>query len=587
MLIIFTIAIFCSNNIYATNENQTGNETDLTNNSANSSNITEDNNTNSELTYQAAGENFTNIRGFWISTDVNNLDVNALQNANVTDVFVKTNLISNPTYSTTLNTVIQKLTGTGIRIHAWITCFKDADGNWINPANTTQRTFLLDKIKDIARNYNIDGIHLDYVRYPGTAYNYSNGTETITSFVEDVYDAVKGIKAKLMISAAVMPECGQNAYYYGQDYTKLAPYLDFLVPMIYKGNYNADTSWIGTTTAYIVAHSNGTPVVSGLQTYRSDSNVTPIPSDELKYDISSALSNGSSGYVLFRYGLVDNNFFNLTYFTIGQITDAAASLNAYVERYYTLPANVTINGTTMNMAQFLELMMTATQQINNKNNNPILLRTFNLPTNPLDDIKSGNIQIAEYLKIANDLKTYMDSTGKTPDYQYQTSLGTHLGFQNLVYMYSFILYVNKVGNYLLNFVPMKPWSSIGGQSAGIIPNGPTFTIDQIKDTATTIRNYVESKNKLPDNITINGTTMNMAQFLELMMTATLQLNSGNNNPIPLRTYNLPNNPLDDIKSGNIQIAEYLKIANDLKIYMDSTGKTPDYQYQTSLGTHLG
>ncbi|MGZ7043326.1 MAG: pseudomurein-binding repeat-containing protein [Methanobacterium sp.] len=241
----------------------------------------------------------------------------------------------------------------------------------------------------------------------------------------------------------------------------------------------------------------------------------------------------------------------------------------------------------MNMAQFLELLMTATLQINTGNNNPIPLRTYNNPTNPIDDIKAGNIFTAEYLKIANDLKTYMDSTGKTPDYQYQTSLGTHLGFQNLVYMYSFILYVNKVGNYLPNFVPMKPWSSIASQSAGMISNGPTFTIAQISAAAVTVKNYIESNNKLPADVTINGTTMNMAQFLELLMTATQQINTGNNNLIPLKTFNNPSNPVDDIISGNIQKAEYLKIANDLKAYMDATGKSPDYQYQTTLGTHLG
>ncbi|MGZ7136498.1 MAG: hypothetical protein ACXVHY_11520, partial [Methanobacterium sp.] len=154
-------------------------------------------------------------------------------------------------------------------------------------------------------------------------------------------------------------------------------------------------------------------------------------------------------------------------FTIDQISNAATALKSYVELNNKLPANVTINGTTMNMAQFLELLMTATLQINTGNKNPIPLRTYNNPTNPLDDIKSGNILTAEYLKIANDLKTYMDSTGKTPDYQYQTSLGTHLGFQNLIYMYSKILNFYNSAKYLPNFAEMKPWSSIASQSAGI------------------------------------------------------------------------------------------------------------------------
>ena len=77
----------------------------------------------------------------------------------------------------------------------------------------------------------------------------------------------------------------------------------------------------------------------------------------------------------------------------------------------------------------------------------------------------------------------------------------------------------------------------------------------------------------------------MAQFLELMMTATIQMNNGNNNLIPLRAFSNPSNPADGIRQGNVLKVEYLKIANDLKTYMDTTGRAPDYQYQTSLGTH--
>ena len=37
-----------------------------------------------------------------------------------------------------------------------------------------------------------------------------------------------------------MPEGSSNSYYYGQDYSQMSKYLDFIVPMIYKGNYGYD-----------------------------------------------------------------------------------------------------------------------------------------------------------------------------------------------------------------------------------------------------------------------------------------------------------------------------------------------------------
>ncbi len=52
----------------------------------------------------------------------------------------------------------------------------------------------------------------------------------------------------------------------------------------------------------------------------------------------------------------------------------------------------------------------------------------------------------------------MDTTGKTPDYAYQTSLGTCLGFQNLVYMYSKILIFQNTNDALPLYVTLSPWN---------------------------------------------------------------------------------------------------------------------------------
>jgi len=269
-----------------------------------------------------------------------------------------------------------------------------------------------------------------------------------------------------------------------------------------------------------------------------------------------------------------------TTFTIDQIKASASYVRNYIETYNQLPDYVLIGTTQVTMSQFLELLTTATIQINNGNNNPITLQNFTAPTSPLESIVSGNIPKSEYLKIANDIKNYMDTSGKTPDFAYKTSLGTYLRFENLVYMYSMILdYYNTSGN-KADFAAMKPWSVISQ------PVLATFTIDQIKQAATTVRNYIENNQKLPDTILIGSTEVTMPQFLELLTTATIQINNGNNNPIPLKNYSTPTSPLESIVSGNIYKTEYLKIANDIKNYMDTSGKTPDFAYKTSLGTYL-
>ncbi|MGZ7050021.1 MAG: chitobiase/beta-hexosaminidase C-terminal domain-containing protein, partial [Methanobacterium sp.] len=217
---------------------------------------------------------------------------------------------------------------------------------------------------------------------------------------------------------------------------------------------------------------------------------------------TSPVNISTEGTTILKFMAVDeagnpSSIFNETYniqstANATLIKIAASTVKSYIETYFKLPASVQIGFIDVNMSQFLELLMTATLQINNGNYSSITFKNFTAPANPLDDIIAGNILKSEYLKIANDLKNYMDTTEKTPDYQYQTSIGTHLGFQNLVYMYSKVLNFYNSAKYLPNFAEMKPWSSIASQSAGIIANGPTFTLNQIKDAATTIKNYVET-----------------------------------------------------------------------------------------------
>lgn len=249
------------------------------------------------------------IRAYWINTgtnELNHISIKELKNSGITDLFV---LIDKNDPEGSLKPYVNAFSGSGIKIHAWINCFK-SNGKWFDPADNARTTILFKKIITIAYKYNVDGIHLDYVRYPGTAYKHQQPADTITSFVKRVYDNIQYInrlkihgKHTVLLSAALMPECENNSYYYGQDYTKLASYLNYLMPMIYKGNYHQNTNWIGTTTKYIVEHAAGRPVIVGLLNYHSDTNYAPLPKSELSWDIKTAIFNGSFGYVLFKYGM--------------------------------------------------------------------------------------------------------------------------------------------------------------------------------------------------------------------------------------------------------------------------------------------
>ncbi|MDH2658597.1 pseudomurein-binding repeat-containing protein [Methanobacterium formicicum] len=576
-----TTTAVVNDTVISQQENQTSDTSNNTqNSSSDNSNQTDTIQNNSAA---ASDGTYTNVHGIWLNVDdVNNVNVNELLTAGITDVFVKANRISNPTYQSVLTTIINKLQGTEIRIHAWITCFVDANGDWVDPKDSETTDALVNAITDITTNYNIAGIHLDYVRYPGTAYQYSGGTEAITSFVQRVYTTVKSIKAKVAVSAALMPEGAANAYYYGQDYEQLSNYLDFLVPMVYEGNYKEDNDWITSATAYIVNHSTK-PVVVGLQTYKSDSNLVALSVEEINQDIKSALSGGASGFALFRYGWLNKDFFDQvnqdTTFTVDQIKASASVVRSYVESNGKLPDSVLVGSTEVTMHQFLELLVTATIQINNGVTDSIPLGTFSAPTNPIEDIRAGNILMVEYLKIANDVKNYMDSSGKTPDFAYQTSLGTYLRFENLVYMYSMILdYYNTSGN-KAHFAVMKPWNSI---TTSPTTGSNAFTIAEIVDAAGRVKRFVETYHALPDYVQMGSLQVSMPQFLYLLTTCTSQLNSGITSLIVLPSVSVASSPLEQMTSGNLDKTEYVDLANRVKSFMDSNGIAPNYG-STSLG----
>ena len=108
---------------------------------------------------------------------------------------------------------------------------------WLSPASPKGRTFLLDLYKEIVSNYNVDGVNLDYIRYPfqssGRRMGYEQAgrdgfyrstglslddmddykmrlwiawkTYQVTSFVQQVSETLRAVKPDIKISADVFP----------------------------------------------------------------------------------------------------------------------------------------------------------------------------------------------------------------------------------------------------------------------------------------------------------------------------------------------------------------------------------------------
>ena len=203
----------------------------------------------------------------------------------------------------------------GINVHIWMQVFYGENG-WVRPVNddgSYKYSYFNSKINE-AKYYagfnEIAGVHFDYLRFGGTAHYYSTSADAINYFVKQVSTAVKNTNPNCLLSAAVMPEPDMMLYYYGQDIPTITKYLDFIVPMVYKGNYGKDTAWIQETTKWFVDNSNGAQIWTGLQTYRSDDDITVLSYNELFNDAQASLNGGARGITMFRWGLTKYINFN-------------------------------------------------------------------------------------------------------------------------------------------------------------------------------------------------------------------------------------------------------------------------------------
>lgn len=210
----------------------------------------------------------------------------------------------------------------GIEVHAWVQNFfigtveaqeqanmalaeyfpdwlKDATGKntffysasntnfiFLNPYDKNVRTFLIDFYKEMLTNYDIDGIHLDYIRFPElnygktdfgynenivSAWQIENNTtvnpatlksgkqyeswvkfrqDIINSFVKEVYEMVKEIDPDTWLSAAVypgIPSIKNDIFQDCENWVKNG-YMDELFSM----SYGADNAYVSDNASKFV-----------------------------------------------------------------------------------------------------------------------------------------------------------------------------------------------------------------------------------------------------------------------------------------------------------------------------------------------
>lgn len=234
-----------------------------------------------------------------------------------------------------MDKVTIRYTGKGRRRKATVvqnkpSYYKAIGDRWyLDPGMPETRNLIVSIVKEIVKNYDVDGIHFDYIRYPSntrkfpdddTYRKYGKGMniydwrrENINMLITESYDAVKSIKKWVQVSSSplgrykvlsdVAPNDGWTAYetvFQDAGYWMKTGKHDLLFPMMYYREhyfYPFLNDW--------VANSNGRLIVPGLGVYQMDEQKWPLQdiTDQMKY----IRDNKIPGAAYFRAGNVLSN----------------------------------------------------------------------------------------------------------------------------------------------------------------------------------------------------------------------------------------------------------------------------------------
>ena len=173
------------------------------------------------------------------------------------------------------------------------------EGLYISPLHAGARAHAAAIARELASRYALDGLHLDYVRYPyndfDTHESESVRRSSVTALVAGMAEAARQARPGITISAAVLPDPGIAHDVKLQDWRVWSArgIVDALCPMAYAEDRPSFTMQVGAVRETGVA----VPVWTGIGAYRLNPTETAAR-------IRQAREAGAAGVVLFSYDSV-------------------------------------------------------------------------------------------------------------------------------------------------------------------------------------------------------------------------------------------------------------------------------------------
>jgi uncharacterized lipoprotein YddW (UPF0748 family) len=222
------------------------------------------------------------------------------------------------------------------RLARWTRAANDVEGLFVSPVHAGAADHLVSVVDDLARRYALDGVHVDYIRYPGDEFDYSRlalqafrqdldpamtseerrrfdpnsmtallaAADTyperwsgfrrsrLNSLVLRLRTAVKTRRPDALFSAAVYPDPAEAMARRFQDWPMWLEnrWIDVVCPMA----YTPDASVFASQIASVRRAAGNQAVWAGIGAYR----LSPAQTVE---NIETARRLGASGIVLFSY----------------------------------------------------------------------------------------------------------------------------------------------------------------------------------------------------------------------------------------------------------------------------------------------
>lgn len=213
--------------------------------------------------------------------------------------------------------------------------FTGKEEPWLCPSHPENQKLEIASMVELARRYELDGIHFDYIRYPDTEHCYCNGCKerfstsqnvrlaswpsdvreggsqreawldwrraNITTVVKAVSQQARAVRPRLKISAAVFPNWNTDRDRIGQDWVLWCKegYLDFVCPMDYTPSNNNFSNLVEKQVAW----AGKVPCYPGIGVSASSSH---FGADKVIDQIKIARNSGAGGFVIFNYAVPES-----------------------------------------------------------------------------------------------------------------------------------------------------------------------------------------------------------------------------------------------------------------------------------------